>query len=71
MKMYATRAAPDRAPETPTTLFGEALKGQVEQRLEFYESGAAPKKNLDTMREVIANLGDAAGEVAAAMDEDD
>ena len=56
--------------ETPTTLFGEALKQQVEQRLEFYESGAPPKKNLDTMRSVIASLGEAA-DVAAPMDEDD
>jgi hypothetical protein len=37
----------------------------VEQRLEFYESGAAPKKNLDTMRAVIATLEEAGGDAMA------
>ena len=57
--------------ETPTTLFGEALKAQVEQRLEFYESGAPPKKNLDTMRSVISTLEEEHATEAAAMDVDE
>ncbi|ETN58694.1 nucleolar protein Nop56 [Anopheles darlingi] len=40
--------------ETPTTVFGEALKQQVEDRLKFYESGEIPRKNLDVMQEAIA-----------------
>jgi hypothetical protein len=30
--------------------FGEKLREQVEERLTFYETGAAPRKNLDVMR---------------------
>ncbi|KAF9576066.1 snoRNP complex protein nop56 [Mortierella alpina] len=48
--------------ELPTTKFGEAMKEQVEERLEFYESGATPSKNADTMKKVIDNLKDAAGD---------
>ena len=40
----------------PSTVFGEKLKGQVEERLAFYESGAVPKKNIDVMKEAIAEL---------------
>lgn len=35
----------DNFSEAPTTRFGEALKSQVEERLKFYDSGAAPTKN--------------------------
>lgn len=35
----------DNFSETPTTRFGDALKKQVEERLEFYNSGVAPTKN--------------------------
>lgn len=35
----------DNFSETPSTKFGEALKKQVEERLEFYASGAPPTKN--------------------------
>ncbi|KAK9722083.1 Nucleolar protein 56 [Basidiobolus ranarum] len=44
--------------EKPTTKFGEALKQQVEDRLAFYESGAAPSKNADVMKSVMDNLDD-------------
>jgi len=40
--------------DAPTTKFGEGLRAQVEERLAFYETGKAPRKNLDVMREVIA-----------------
>lgn len=33
----------------PNTKFGEALRKQVEERLEFYATGAAPTKNIDAM----------------------
>lgn len=42
--------------EVPSTVFGEKLKGQVEERLSFYESGVVPKKNIDVMKEAIAEL---------------
>ncbi len=35
----------DNFSEAPTTKFGTALRQQVEERLEFYASGAAPMKN--------------------------
>lgn len=35
----------DNFSESPTTKFGDALRKQVEERLEFYASGAPPMKN--------------------------
>lgn len=35
----------DNFSDQPTTKFGEVLKKQVEERLEFYATGAAPTKN--------------------------
>merc|ERR1712216_838552 len=40
-----------------TTLFGEKLKDQVEERLAFYDKGTAPRKNIAMMQEVIAEIG--------------
>jgi len=40
------------------------MRDQVEERLQFYESGATPRKNADVMKGVIDILGD-------AMDVDD
>lgn len=34
-----------------TDVFGRKLREQVEERLKFYETGAAPRKNLDVMHE--------------------
>jgi len=39
--------------EYPTTVFGEHLKEQVEDRLKFYDSGEAPKKNVDVMKHAM------------------
>ena len=39
--------------EQPTSTFGEKLKGQVEERLKFYETGVTPRKNVEVMREAI------------------
>ncbi|KAJ2809875.1 Nucleolar protein 56 [Coemansia furcata] len=55
--------------DAPTTKFGEALRQQVEDRLNFYETGAQPTKNSETMEKVIKALADA-GDDDAAMDED-
>lgn len=43
----------DNFSETPTSKFGEALKRQVEERIEFYASGAAPSKNEAVMKEAM------------------
>uniref|UniRef100_A0A182QGE3 Nucleolar protein 56 n=1 Tax=Anopheles farauti TaxID=69004 RepID=A0A182QGE3_9DIPT len=42
--------------ETPSTVFGEALKQQVEDRLKFYEQGTTPRKNLDVMKEAMEQV---------------
>ena len=39
-----------------TNKFGEELRSQVEERLNFYESGEAPRKNIDVMRKVMDQL---------------
>ena len=39
----------DNFSEAPTTRFGLALRQQVEERLAFYDSGAAPTKNESAM----------------------
>ncbi|KAL3426278.1 Nucleolar protein 56 [Phlyctema vagabunda] len=49
----------DNFSEEPTTKFGEALRQQVEERLEFYSSGAAPTRNEEVMKGAMdAVLGD-------------
>ncbi|KAJ1883287.1 Nucleolar protein 56, partial [Kickxella alabastrina] len=45
--------------DAPTNKFGEALRLQVEDRLNFYETGAQPTKNSDTMEKVLKALADA------------
>lgn len=39
--------------ETSTKIFGEKLREQVEERLDFYDKGVAPRKNLDVMKAAI------------------
>lgn len=39
----------DNFSEEPSTKFGEALRKQVEERLDFYATGTAPTKNEDAM----------------------
>jgi nucleolar protein 56 len=46
----------DTFTENSTNKFGEKLKEQVEERLSYYDTGAAPKKNIDVMKEVIAEV---------------
>jgi nucleolar protein 56 len=40
----------------PNRLYGERLRDQVEERLKFYETGAAPRRNVDVMEEVAREL---------------
>ncbi|KAI9079787.1 hypothetical protein K1719_038408 [Acacia pycnantha] len=39
--------------EIGTSAFGEKLREQVEERLDFYDKGVAPRKNIDVMKSVI------------------
>lgn len=42
--------------ETQSSVFGQKLHDQVEDRLKFYETGEAPRKNIDVMKEAIAEF---------------
>lgn len=44
-----------------TAKFGEKMRDQVEDRLKFYESGEAPKRNVDVMAAVIKELREEGG----------
>lgn len=37
--------------ETPSNVFGEKLKEQVEERLNYYLTGVKPAKNIDVMKQ--------------------
>lgn len=39
-----------------TTAFGDKLREQVEERLDFYDKGVAPRKNIDVMKVAIGNV---------------
>merc|ERR1719424_2234435 len=51
----------DNFAEVPTNKFGEKLREQVEERLKFYDTGEAPKKNIDVMKEVMDEIRDETG----------
>jgi len=53
--------------DAPSTVFGEHLRQQVEDRLKFYETGDAPTKNIDVMKVAIEEAEKAA---AAALKKD-
>lgn len=46
----------DNFSETPTSKFGEALKRQVEERIEFYATGTAPTKNEAAMKAAMDSV---------------
>lgn len=46
----------DSFSDEPSRLYGEKLREQVEERLKFYETGAAPRRNVDVMQEVARQL---------------
>ncbi|XP_043076998.1 nucleolar protein 56 isoform X2 [Puntigrus tetrazona] len=49
--------------EVPTSVFGDKLRDQVEERLAFYETGDAPRKNLDVMKEAVAQASEVTAEI--------
>ena len=46
----------DAFSEVATKEYGEMMKSQVEERLKFYDTGDAPRKNIDCMNEVGNSL---------------
>ena len=66
----------DNFSEKPSTVFGNALRQQVEERLDFYASGAQPTKNdvamKNAMDSVLANMDvDVAADPSAKVDGDE
>uniref|UniRef100_A0A3P8RVU8 Nucleolar protein 56 n=1 Tax=Amphiprion percula TaxID=161767 RepID=A0A3P8RVU8_AMPPE len=54
--------------EVPTSVFGDKLREQVEERLSFYETGDVPRKNVDVMKEAVKEATDVATEIKRKMD---
>ncbi|KAL5198985.1 hypothetical protein ABZP36_002497 [Zizania latifolia] len=48
--------------ELSTSVFGQKLREQVEERLDFYDKGIAPRKNLDVMKAAMEDTTNAASE---------
>lgn len=46
----------DSFADAPNALYGIKLRAQVEERLQFYETGAAPRRNIDVMEEAAREL---------------
>jgi nucleolar protein 56 len=46
----------DSFSDDPSRIYGEKLREQVEERLKFYETGQAPRRNIDVMEEVSKQL---------------
>ena len=42
--------------DVPTSVVGEHLKEQVEDRLKFYETGEQPRKNVDVMHDAMKEV---------------
>ncbi|KAM0852150.1 hypothetical protein ACQ4PT_051953 [Festuca glaucescens] len=42
--------------DVSSSIFGEKLREQVEERLDFYDKGVAPRKNLDVMKAAIEGM---------------
>merc|ERR1711862_360550 len=52
----------DSFSDEPSRIYGEKLREQVEERLKFYETGAAPRKNIDVMESIAKERRAAAAE---------
>ncbi|XP_047539764.1 nucleolar protein 56 [Vanessa atalanta] len=50
--------------ETQTTVYGEKLRQQVEDRLKFYETGDIPMKNIDVMKQAMEEVSQQDAQVA-------
>ncbi|CAI9587588.1 unnamed protein product, partial [Staurois parvus] len=54
--------------EIPTSVYGDKLREQVEERLAFYETGEAPRKNLDVMKEAQAEATEVVSEIRRKLE---
>jgi len=58
----------DAFSDAPNSAYGLGLKGQVEERLKFYEDGSTPAKNIDVMTKIKESM--QAANAAGAADVD-
>lgn len=61
----------DAFAENATTKYGEMMKAQVDERLRFYDTGEAPRKNIDCMKEVSDGLASSSSSKRKRDDSDD
>ncbi|ONK78471.1 uncharacterized protein A4U43_C02F19120 [Asparagus officinalis] len=54
--------------ESNTTVFGQKLREQVEERLDFYDKGVAPRKNIDVMKAAVETVLNDGSQKADEMD---
>ncbi|XP_071988094.1 nucleolar protein 56 [Engystomops pustulosus] len=54
--------------EIPTPVFGDKLRAQVEERLAFYETGEAPRKNLEVMKEAQQEATEVVSEIKRKLE---
>lgn len=54
--------------EIPTSVFGDKLREQVEERLSFYETGELPRKNVDVMKEAVKEATDVAADIKRKLE---
>ncbi|KAL8206441.1 UNVERIFIED_CONTAM: snoRNP complex protein nop56 [Gekko kuhli] len=54
--------------EVPTSVFGDKLREQVEERLAFYETGEPPRKNLEVMKEAMVEATEVAAEIKKKLE---
>ncbi|XP_037534515.1 nucleolar protein 56 [Nematolebias whitei] len=54
--------------EVPTSVFGDKLRDQVEERLSFYETGEVPRKNVDVMKEAVKEASDVTAELKRKLE---
>jgi len=55
--------------DNQTSVFGEKLKSQIEDKLEFFKKGTFPKSNLDSMKEVSEEYHQQVAEIKKAKKE--
>ncbi|XP_063781572.1 nucleolar protein 56-like [Pseudophryne corroboree] len=54
--------------EIPTSVYGDKLREQVEERLSFYETGEAPRKNIDVMKEAQQEASEVTAEIKRKLE---
>lgn len=53
-----------RFTEIPSSIVGEHLRKQVEDRLKYIDGGENPRKNIDVMKEAVAEVRNRVGSSA-------